>query len=769
MPTVFDALRRALAKAAEYNHNDTVAPEVILWPDKDRQWSALAKRLRAEHPEFLTLGDYKPDERTGPGIWLRCVLARTIDLGYPATAIPILYLPGVGRADLRAVETCPKHLQPLAELQFRGCFWTHINGKDWTVTAFLQSPDGGLGLDVVSGPSTSEAVQRALLKLAGMPVEQLRGKQLDAAFFNELLSPDTARDLLAWLNDPAGTRKNWSSEEWTAFRSVCQQKFKFDPQTDGELTGAERLGDAQGPWEKVWKRFAEAPRNYPHLPKLLSKAKPMLASGPTWPQENESDEDDLRKELKALKDMTALMAIKSIFERETEHAKRREWVWTALGQAPLACALKYLVQAAEVTKTPLAGATTDALADAYATTGWRADAAVLDALACVEKAADAEAVSVAVQAIYKPWLAAAAELLQKLAKHTPLPGPSKANRNIAPGTCVLFADGLRFDVAQKLHEKLSGRGLVIETGRHWSALPSVTPTAKPAVSPVAGEIVGGETCIDFRPNAKNSNKELLPHSFKKLLDEENIQHLALNECGNPSGTAWTEYGDMDAYGHAHGWKLAQHVGHQVREIEQRIEDLLAAGWLRVEVVTDHGWLLMPGGLPKIELPGHLADTRWGRCAALKATTSSTLPNVPWHWNPDVIVTIAPGIGCFKANTEYAHGSVSLQECLVPTFTIRKDGADAPSVKIKAVKWAGLRCRITLEGVTPDCMVDVRKKAVDAGSSVEVNRKPQVVKPDGTASVVVSDDTSKDDALLVVVLDANGQLLAKKPTTVGGEE
>ena len=37
------------------------------------------------------------------------------------------------------------------------------------------------------------------------------------------------------------------------------------------------------------------------------------------------------------------------------------------------------------------------------------------------------------------------------------------------------------------------------------------------------------------------------------------------------------------------------------EIRDRITELLAAGWKRVRVVTDHGWLLLPGGLPKIDL------------------------------------------------------------------------------------------------------------------------------------------------------------------------
>jgi hypothetical protein len=50
---------------------------------------------------------------------------------------------------------------------------------------------------------------------------------------------------------------------------------------------------------------------------------------------------------------------------------------------------------------------------------------------------------------------------------------------------------------------------------------------------------------------------------------------------------------------------------------ERVEELIQAGWRRFRIVTDHGWLLLPGGLPKTELPMHQVETRWGRSAILK--------------------------------------------------------------------------------------------------------------------------------------------------------
>ncbi len=53
------------------------------------------------------------------------------------------------------------------------------------------------------------------------------------------------------------------------------------------------------------------------------------------------------------------------------------------------------------------------------------------------------------------------------------------------------------------------------------------------------------------------------------------------------------------------------------DLAKAIPRLLNAGWKQVWVVTDHGWLLLPDGLPKAELPARLTETKWGRCAVLK--------------------------------------------------------------------------------------------------------------------------------------------------------
>src|SRR4030042_4982929 len=213
MGTILDALIESLTNAADFNPNDQSAPSVILWTDKEHQWEPLIPVLRERLPFLLTSGSYDAITKTGPAIWSKCMIARTLpEADWPQETVPILYLPGVSRQELRAVKECPKDLQPLAELQYRGVYWTQINSRDWTLLAFLQSKDGGLGLDVARDSETLEAMKRALLKLAETSVEEIQGKRLEAADFDALVVDDPARDLLMWLNDPASTRKRWDAE-----------------------------------------------------------------------------------------------------------------------------------------------------------------------------------------------------------------------------------------------------------------------------------------------------------------------------------------------------------------------------------------------------------------------------------------------------------------------------------------------------------------------------------------------------------------------------
>jgi hypothetical protein len=769
--TFLDALVEAIERASTYNKQDQTPPVAILWPDKERQWETLLARLGERLPLF-TLGPYAPEQRRGPAYWLRCIIARTVQQSaLAADQVPVLYLSGYSRQDVRAREDCPRELQPLAELQYRGVLWAQRNGRDWTVAAFLQSKDGGLGIDVAADTATREGLTRSLAKLADESVERLhREAPLRAPFLDGLLHPDEVKNILRWLNDPKGVRSESSLEEWEAFVALCRSRYDFDPEKDGPIAAARLLGQRGGAWEKVWRRFAEAPASYTALPQVLRQARPskllpLLDPRDAWPQENEAAEEALRQSLLSLSNLDPQTARAALAELEEEHGPRRGWVWASLAQAPLARALEHLVMLARETERLLGGASIGEIAAAYAEHGWRADLAVLDALAAVEAAQDLGAVRAAVRTVYRPWLEAGAVSFQK-AVATGRAGEAysaTAPPAASAGTCVLFSDGLRYDAAERLASRLAERGLECTVSAGFGALPGVTDTAKPAVSPAADAFTGGASA-GLEPVLAASGTKVTIEVLRRALMDKGVQVLKGDDLGDPGRAGWTELGDLDNYGHEHGWRVAHHLDHELRDLVRRVETLLAHGWQRVVVVTDHGWLLLPGGLPKADLPEHLTEVRKGRCARLKEGSQTEQQVVPWHWDPSVRFAVAPGIHCYEAGKEYDHGGLSPQECVVPILSVSRTAAKEP-VAVDSVTWRRLRCNVMVKGATPGLRVDLRTKPGDPGTSIAGGGKDLAA--DGTATLLVEDEDREGEAAVVVVVDVEGELRAQLPTMVGG--
>lgn len=784
--TVEQALMEAVRNAADHNPDVQTAPACVLWPDQDRQWQAVIPTLQEVMPELLVLGDYDPSQRTGPAIWLRCVLAQTLEeVSPPAEQVPVIYLPGVARTDLRAVDNCPDPLKPLAELQFRGTIWSQVNHKDWTVLAFLKSEQGGLGLDVVTDRESLESMTRALPKLLDQDLALLKGRHLDKDFFNTLLTGgDPTRDLLQWLNQGTEAfRSNLSENEWQGFVQVSRSQFAFDPENQTSLEAAEQLAGRQGPWQPVWERFSEAPHRYRHIPKKIRRCRPpdfdLFADAETaggWPQWNDKEEDRLARELAGLRDTAPHEARRRLRELEDAHAARRELVWAEIGEAPLARALGALAELAEVTAQSLAAGEVQDMAAGFETQGWRADDCLLRALAETKENRTFEAVSSAIRAVYFPWAEEAARYLQ--ANWDPERDGAFANLRMEHGwqaedpECVLFVDGLRFDCAKRLQANLAGSGLKVTERTRWAPLPSVTGTGKYVVAPVLdGSHIAEEPAPgDFTPITR--------HLFKRLLDQAGWQFLDRNAVlnihreGNPQRNAWCEFGDLDHEGHDRGWKLAQRVDALLEEVQDRIDSLLEVGWQRVRVVTDHGWLLMPEGLPKMDLSAGLTESKWGRCAQLKEGAEAAVKPFPWYWDPAQYFALAPGISCFKANQEYAHGGLTLSECLTLELLVTPGevGVNQSTLEFTDVAWKGLRLRVAVESNTfedfGELVLDLRRQAGNPQSSIAMSAKE--LGSDGRGSVVVPDDELQGEDAQIVILDGRGELVAQKSTCVGGE-
>lgn len=770
--TLRDCLSVSLRTAAQaFAAGDQVPPCVLLWPDPDRLWESVVAELQPAIPELFLLGGYVPEKRTGPSLWLRCIEARLSEGAPAADTTPIFYLPGLSREKLRAVEDCTQEVAALVELQYRGTTWVHVNGKDWSPFCFLVSKHGGLGLDVARDQATLEALAGALPTLMAAPVSELRGRRLDSVFFNGLMAPDATGLLLHWLGDPEAFKQRRSAAEWNAFRQQCKTDFHFDPGKDGPLKAAKLMAGRGNSWHHVWKRFAEAPANHPGIMEWLKRAAPkdatLFETAEVWPSLNESEERRLQQDLEPLADRPQDEVIRRVAELEAQHAVRRGYPWQKLKLSPLATALEPLAQMARLCQTTPGAPTPEAYAEFYVNNGWRVDAAALATMAVCGSPEQHGAVLAAVRSVYLPWLENTAHHLQKLIKDN---GYTVSNRakpvETAAGRLILFADGLRMDVSHQLAEKLGELGIESQLDWEWSTIPSVTASAKPAASPIAGAVQGGDAGDEFSTRLVSTGQILTQDRFVAALKACGWQSVHAKETGDPSGSAWTEAGALDKRGHNEGWKLARSVETEVRDLVSRIGALLKAGWTEVIVVTDHGWLLVPGGLPKVELKSFLTESRWGRCAALKSAAQTDTQAFQWHWNPEVSIASPPGAGCFRASMEYSHGGISLQEMVIPVLRVRAGKPAGGSTRLLEAKWSGARCRVSIGGPCAGVRVDVRISQSDPATSLLSDKQAREIPLDGKVTVFLEDDSDIGKQAEIVVLDSSGQVIHALSITLG---
>ena len=777
MSAVKAVIAHALRELAKYNEDTSTPPAAVFWPDPDRTWEPVIHLLQEAVP-ILVLGEYDAAKAQGPAIWIRAVLSAPESVDLPSHLAErsdrnprVVYLPGHGRSSLSDVTSLESSVAPLVEVALRSNWWPSAHSQAaWTPHSFLGSK-GGAGLDIASDAKTKAALTSVLDRLLSEDVDELRRMgRLDASRLHSLVMTDSVRTLLEWIDDPEATKRELQGARWAAFVEACRSSYGFDPSKDGQLSAAGRLGAREGAWSDVWARFADNPRRYTHIPGVLDKARPEgdLFGGTdphpdSWPSWNEEQEVLLRRALADLGGQNDLDQTRAAAkELAAAHLGREESVWGDLGQASLARATGYLAELAELTTTPAPAGDLKTQVAWHATEGHKVDDLAMRAIAAATTAADRDAVCRALKGIYDPWVDAAARTFQSAA----VPGyRGETGLDVPAGTCVAFVDALRFDLGQRLAKRLGS--FEVSVTPRLAAFPTVTPTGQPAVAPIPSGFGAGQG-FDA---ADAQGRPVKGQVFRSALADAGVQYLdwKSGETGDVNKIGWTQTNTIDEFGHAQGHALADMLDQYLDLVAERVQGLLAAGWRRVVVVTDHGFVMPAAPALKVELPLALTEgdaARKPRVARLKAGVARPdFPIVPWTWSPSIEMVSAPGAAAFEAGTIYEHGGLSHQECVIPVIEIAESAGDSGPAQITEVRWTGQRCRIDFEPAEADVVVEVRLAPADASSAVGGPKSP--AEP-GEIKVLVSEEAATEGtAAYVVLLSVDGAIVAQRQTTVGG--
>ncbi|WP_439504875.1 BREX-1 system phosphatase PglZ type B [Sediminibacterium sp.] len=768
--SIYDKVVHALKQAENHNSNLMVKPEVILWPDPENQWCDVIEVLQKGIPHLLIYGNFEPSKKQGPAIWLKCMIAKVLpEANWNEEAIPIIYLPGIAKSDLRNVENAVFNFQPLLEYQYTGTLFMQDNGREWSILAFIENPINGLGIKVAKDNATKDALKKTLPSIF-QDKEVLANKTvIDADYLNNQLFPDIIPSILKWMCKGDSFLNKTDAGKIETFNNLCKSQYEFEPDHKNIKAIAEKLGSQKNSWKYVWQLYANAPHKYPEIEGLLRLAKPAdLGIGvfalpdESWPQVNELKEEALAQALSKAAKQDAVKALATLQDLEKEHSVRRNWVWFELGKSPMANALHYLVQMAAKANEAFSSSSIEAIKNYYTTHGFSVDQFMRKALAAVKSEKDKTIVKSIIHLFYQPWLENITKKFQKLVEQDAnIFTSQKAVSEIE--SFVLFVDAFRYELAEEFCKRLTKYKLKVSLQASWSAIPSLTPTAKPNVSPIANAVSIKSGITEFRPQLQNG-KDLLTPVFRDALKTADFKLVTNANDIQSEGKYWKEIGDIDTKGHEEQADMVKRIEELFDQVEEALEVAFERGIKRIKIVTDHGWLLLPGGLPKTQLNAGLTETRWGRCALIKEGATTDLLHLPWRWNPSIYIAYAPGISFFKANEEYAHGGISLHECLVPTITIENPHEKNIEAEIKAVKWINLKCAIHTTVVPDSYSIDIRTKYNEKSTSIVLSKTKQLYQNEVTLMV---DDDAEYKAATIVLVDENGRILDKKPTTVGG--
>jgi hypothetical protein len=741
MTTPLDALAEALRECRKYVSGAEAPPEAILWCDPGGEFAPILPAVRALLGNLLTFGAYDPSTRTGPALWLRAAAARQVPgIAWAEDEPAVIYLQGHGRDILRGAEDCPADLAPLVWFAVTGNFFGQPKqSRDWTSRGFLAAQGSPIGLDIPEDKATREALGRAARQLFAEPIEALKGRRLDAAALDALLVPDLDADMLRWID--GALTPDTDPERFAAFSSLAAKQLGFNPRRKSRQDAAARLAQREKRWAKVWDRFEDREGAYEGVVKLLRDETPqsMFEGRDAYPSVNSAAETGLRTALLALESAVPEKAVATLQELEQQQGWRRETVWARRGEARLAQALEHLAIVAQASALPGHDART--LAEAYLAEGWKADWAAMRALDIARTGADRDAVTAALRAVYLPWLDAGAVALQKLAEDGKVAFAAPVKPHKPPKrAALLFVDGLRMDLAQQLGALLRAKGATATVGCTWSGFPTITATCKGLASPAAS-LLAAASAEDLGPCFEGK-----PAQKPVLLKAIEAAGWITSETLLGDEPLWREIGRFDERGHALGADLAT----QARDLLEEVADIalrLARQGHRVRLVTDHGWLLMPGGLQPAPLVAGLtvAGGKGHRVATLKEGAWTTYPRFPWSWDKGVLLATPTGARAFFAGVEYAHGGVSPQECILPILDVTAEPEAAPVV-IKPT-WQRFRLKVEVHGGA-GLMFDVRLGSDSSGPSI-LRKGTCPLDELGQVGVLIPDEYEGKQVCLVV--------------------
>lgn len=338
-------------------------------------------------------------------------------------------------------------------------------------------------------------------------------------------------------------------------------------------------------------------------------------------------------------------------------------------------------------------------------------------------------------------------------------------------TAMIVADALRYDLGMTLAEQLNER----EGAERASVVPA--RTALPTITALGMGMTLSLNEQDLLAEVVDGKWQLHLAGYAGNLSIAEQRREWLRTRGNVAADALLSMADVQR-GNVPAPQTKRHrlvvfddlidkLGHDEEleamgseQVMQRylsaIEQLRDRGWLRILVVTDHGFIHWPGSDER-HVPPPLPNPAYSSRRALAYPEAVRLdgpqglaPGGKWR------VAIPGGAACFRTygGLGYFHGGASLQEWIIPCIKIEWPQRTSPvKVTIQPLEQIlSLRPKIVLEIVRDDMFIEytvprqVEVKLLDAQSKKELfYSAPTKITPDQQQIAITLQPLESEDA------------------------
>jgi biotin operon repressor len=243
---------------------------------------------------------------------------------------------------------------------------------------------------------------------------------------------------------------------------------------------------------------------------------------------------------------------------------------------------------------------------------------------------------------------------------------------------VIIVDALRYDCALALVDRLPGQEVRVEPVR--AMLPTVTPIGMSALLPKAltptsliieknvlhPEVNGVDTSV------RQNRLDLLTNFGATCLDIDEVEAAAAAPDKIPNLLVVFGHEEVDKLGHANAEALVRHLDKELDRIVRVVKRLHQWGYAEVNVVTDHGFVLVDAAQlpPEVPIKKEWCVAFKERFALVPASADVPLKTKPFSWDASVRVAFPPGTAFFKTEKAFSHGGGTLQEMIIPRLVSR---------------------------------------------------------------------------------------------------